>query len=67
MHLWGRAAPADALQAIADEHGLGLMFDAAHAFDSTFRGRPIGSFGRCAVFSFHATKAFNAMDGYIRG
>ncbi|BFI96759.1 MAG: aminotransferase class I/II-fold pyridoxal phosphate-dependent enzyme [Rhodanobacter sp.] len=63
VHLWGRAAPADALQAIADEHGLGLMFDAAHAFDSTFRGRPIGSFGRCAVFSFHATKAFNAMEG----
>lgn len=63
VHLWGRAAPVDALQAIADEHGLGLMFDAAHAFDSTYRGQPIGRFGRCAVFSFHATKAFNAMEG----
>ena len=63
VHLWGRAAPADELQAIADEHGLGLMFDAAHAFDSTYRGQPIGRFGRCAVFSFHATKAFNTMEG----
>lgn len=63
VHLWGRAAPADELQAIADEHGLGLMFDAAHAFDSTYCGQPIGRFGRCAVFSFHATKAFNTMEG----
>lgn len=63
VHLWGLAAPVDELQAIADEHGLGLMFDAAHAFDSTYRGQPIGRFGRCAVFSFHATKAFNTMEG----
>ncbi|MDE2316216.1 MAG: DegT/DnrJ/EryC1/StrS family aminotransferase, partial [Xanthomonadaceae bacterium] len=63
VHLWGRAAPVDELLAIADEHDLGLMFDAAHAFDSTFHGQPIGSFGRCAVFSFHATKAFNTMEG----
>lgn len=63
VHLWGRAAPVDALQAIADEHGLALMFDAAHAFGSTYRGRPIGGFGRCEVLSFHATKAFNTMEG----
>jgi dTDP-4-amino-4,6-dideoxygalactose transaminase len=63
VHLWGRAAPVDELQAIADEHGLKLMFDAAHAFGSTWRGKAIGSFGDCAVFSFHATKAFNTMEG----
>ncbi|NYZ62829.1 DegT/DnrJ/EryC1/StrS family aminotransferase [Luteimonas deserti] len=63
VHLWGRAAPVDELQAIADEHGLKLMFDAAHAFGSTYRRRSIGSFGACEVFSFHATKAFNTMEG----
>ena len=63
VHLWGRAAPVDELQAIADEHGLELMFDAAHAFGSSYRGRGIGSFGTCEVFSFHATKAFNTMEG----
>ncbi|HEY2345288.1 MAG TPA: DegT/DnrJ/EryC1/StrS family aminotransferase [Xanthomonadaceae bacterium] len=63
VHLWGRAAPIDALQAIADEHGLKLMFDAAHAFGSTWRGQPIGRFGACEVLSFHATKAFNTMEG----
>ena len=63
VHLWGRAAPVEALQAIADEHGLKLMFDAAHAFGSTYRGRRIGSFGACEVLSFHATKSFNTMEG----
>lgn len=63
VHLWGRAAPIDELQAIADEHGLKLMFDAAHAFGSTYKGQSIGRFGECEVFSFHATKAFNTMEG----
>ena len=63
VHLWGRAAPIDELQAIADEHGLKLMFDAAHAFGSSFNGQSIGRFGACEVFSFHATKAFNTMEG----
>jgi dTDP-4-amino-4,6-dideoxygalactose transaminase len=63
VHLWGRAAPIDELQAIADEHGLKLMFDAAHAFGSTWHDQSIGRFGECEVFSFHATKAFNTMEG----
>jgi len=63
VHLWGRAAPVDELQALADERGLKLMFDAAHAFDSTYKGQRIGRFGACEVFSFHATKAFNSMEG----
>lgn len=63
VHLWGRAAPVDALQALADKHGLKLMFDAAHAFGSSYKGQSIGRFGECEVFSFHATKAFNAMEG----
>lgn len=63
VHLWGRAAPVDELQAIADEHGLKLMFDAAHAFGSSYRGQSIGQFGACEVFSFHATKSFNTMEG----
>ena len=63
VHLWGRAAPVGELQAIADEHGLKLLFDAAHAFGSTHGGHGIGRFGACEVFSFHATKSFNTMEG----
>lgn len=63
VHLWGRPAPVEELQAIADEHGLQLMFDAAHAFGCRHGGRVIGGFGRCEVLSFHATKVFNTFEG----
>ena len=63
VHLWGRGAPVDELQAIADEYGLKLMFDAAHAFGCSYKGRMIGSFGACEVLSFHATKFFNTSEG----
>lgn len=63
VHLWGRGAPVDELQAIADEHNLKLMFDAAHAFGCSYKGKMIGSFGACEVLSFHATKFFNTFEG----
>ncbi|MDE1892984.1 MAG: aminotransferase class I/II-fold pyridoxal phosphate-dependent enzyme [Xanthomonadaceae bacterium] len=63
VHLWGRAALIDELQSLADEHGLKLMFDAAHAFGSTYKGQTIGRFGACEVLSFHATKSFNTFEG----
>jgi len=63
VHLWGRAAPVAELQAIADEHGLQLMFDAAHGFDCRHGARKLGGFGRCEVLSFHATKVFNTFEG----
>lgn len=63
VHLWGRGAPVEELQTIADEHGLKLMFDAAHAFGCSYNGRMIGNFGACEVLSFHATKFFNTFEG----
>lgn len=63
VHLWGRGAPVAALQEVADENGLQLMFDAAHAFDCSFQGKMIGGFGRAEVLSFHATKFFNTFEG----
>jgi dTDP-4-amino-4,6-dideoxygalactose transaminase len=63
VHLWGRPNAVDELQAIADEHGLKVMYDAAHAFSCTHGGRMVGSFGACEVLSFHATKFFNSFEG----
>jgi dTDP-4-amino-4,6-dideoxygalactose transaminase len=63
VHLWGRSAAVEELQDIADEFNLKLMFDAAHAFACSHKGRMIGSFGACEVFSFHATKFFNTFEG----
>ncbi|AFI83927.1 dTDP-4-dehydro-6-deoxyglucose aminotransferase [Methylophaga nitratireducenticrescens] len=63
VHLWGHAAPVNELQQIADEHGLKLMFDAAHAFGCSYKGKMIGNFGQAEVLSFHATKFFNTFEG----
>ena len=63
VHLWGRAAPAAELRQIAEEHGLKLIFDAAHAFGASLGNQMIGSFGDAEVFSFHATKFFNTFEG----
>ena len=63
VHLWGRGASVHELEAIADEHDLKLMFDAAHAFGCSYGGQMIGNFGACEVLSFHATKLFNTFEG----
>ena len=42
---------------------LQLLFDAAHAFGCSYKGKAIGGFGRCEIFSFHATKFFNTFEG----
>lgn len=62
-HIWGGACDVVALQAIADEYGLKLIFDAAHSFLCSHNSRMIGGFGEAEVFSFHATKFFNTFEG----
>lgn len=63
VHTWGRACDIDALEEIARRRNLQLLFDAAHAFGCSYKGRLIGGFGRCEVLSFHATKFFNSFEG----
>jgi dTDP-4-amino-4,6-dideoxygalactose transaminase len=63
VHLWGRACDVDGLSAVAERYGLQLLFDAAHAFGCSHRGRMIGGFGRAEAFSFHATKFFHTIEG----
>lgn len=63
VHLWGRACEIDSLTEIASRHKLKLVFDAAHAFGCSYNGKMIGSFGNAEVFSFHATKFVNSLEG----
>ncbi len=63
VHTWGQGCEIERLQFLADQHGLKLLFDAAHAFDCTYRGRPLGGFGVCEAFSLHATKVFHSFEG----
>jgi dTDP-4-amino-4,6-dideoxygalactose transaminase len=63
VHLWGQVCDVDALQVIADRHRLKLIFDAAHAFGCGTPDGPVGGFGALEVFSFHATKFVNSLEG----
>lgn len=65
VHLWGRACAVEALEEICARRGLQLLFDASHAFGCTHRGRSIGGFGRAEIFSFHATKFINTLEGGV--
>jgi len=63
VHLWGRPCNIAALEDIAHRRNLRLLFDAAHAFACSYKGRLIGGFGDAEIFSFHATKFFNTFEG----
>jgi dTDP-4-amino-4,6-dideoxygalactose transaminase len=63
VHLWGRPCNVERLQEIARGRGLKLLFDAAHAFGCSCKGRMVGNFGNAEVFSFHATKFLNSFEG----
>lgn len=63
VHVWGRPCDVDALSEIAARRGLRLLFDAAHAFGSSYHQQMIGNFGDAEVYSFHATKFLNSFEG----
>ena len=63
VHTWGEPCAIRELEAIAAQHGLALLFDAAHAMGCTHEQSPIGGNGAAEVFSFHATKYVNAFEG----
>lgn len=63
VHVWGQACDTERLESIATKHKLKVVYDAAHAFGCANGDQMIGNFGRCEVFSFHATKFFNTFEG----
>ena len=63
VHVYGNLCDVDAIQDIADRHGLKVVYDAAHAFGVERDGVSAATFGDAAMFSFHATKAFNTIEG----
>lgn len=63
VHLWGRPCDIESLEELAATYNLKLLFDAAHGFGCSYKGRMIGGFGNAEVFSFHPTKFFNTSEG----
>jgi dTDP-4-amino-4,6-dideoxygalactose transaminase len=62
-HLYGLPCDMDAIAAIASRHGITVIEDCAHALGSTHDGRPVGTFGDAAFFSFQTLKPLNCYGG----
>jgi perosamine synthetase len=63
VHLYGLAAEMTAIQKIAKKHDLFIIEDAAQAHLASLQGRPVGTFGDAAIFSFYPTKNMTSGEG----
>lgn len=63
VHVYGNFCDVERIEEIAKRHGLKVVYDAAHAFGETLDGRGAAQFGDVSMFSFHATKVFNSIEG----
>jgi len=63
VHLWGNALPVHELEMLAEEYGIALYYDAAHAFGCQVNERAIGTFGNAEVFSFYAANILSTAEG----
>lgn len=63
VHVYGFPCNVEKIDKIAKKHNLKVIYDAAHAFSTEINGKGIGTFGDITMFSFHATKLFNTIEG----
>ena len=63
VHFAGRACNMDAIMAIAQKHHLKIIEDCAHAIETEYHGRKVGTFGELACFSFYVTKNIVTGEG----
>ncbi len=63
VHVYGNICDVEAIDTIAKKYNLKVIYDAAHTFGVTVNGQGIGTFGDASMFSFHATKVFNTIEG----
>ncbi len=63
VHVYGNICNIKELERIAKKHDLKVIYDAAHTFGITVDGVGIANFGDASMFSFHATKVFNTIEG----
>lgn len=63
VHVYGNICNVEEIDRIAKKHGLKVIYDAAHSFGETYKGKGVGNYGDASCFSFHATKVFNTIEG----
>jgi dTDP-4-amino-4,6-dideoxygalactose transaminase len=62
-HVYGNPCDIDTIQAIATKHNLKVIYDAAHCFGTTYKGKSVFNYGDISTTSFHATKIFHTTEG----
>lgn len=62
-HVYGNPCDVEAIQEIAEKHNLKVIYDAAHCFGVTYKGRSVFEWGDICITSFHATKVFHTVEG----
>ena len=65
VHVYGNLCDDKRINDIARRHGLKVIYDAAHALGISRNGVPVGSLGDVSMFSLHATKVFNSIEGGV--
>ena len=63
VHVYGNVCNVEAIQKIAEKYSLKVIYDAAHSFGVAYKGVSTANYGDAAMFSFHATKVFNTIEG----
>lgn len=63
VHVYGLPCDVEEIEQIARRNGLAVLYDAAHAFGESLNGKSIAAYGDVVMFSFHATKVFNTVEG----
>ena len=63
VHVYGNVCNVEEIERIAKKYGLKVIYDAAHTFGVRYKGKGVGSFGDASMFSFHATKVYNTIEG----
>lgn len=63
VHVYGNMCDVEEIDRIAKKYGLKVVYDAAHAFAVKYKGKSSASFGDASMYSFHATKVFNTIEG----
>lgn len=63
VHVYGNVCNIEEIERIAKKYDLKVIYDAAHTFGVKYKGKGIGTFGDASMFSFHATKVFNTIEG----
>jgi dTDP-4-amino-4,6-dideoxygalactose transaminase len=62
-HVFGNPCDVEVIEAIASKHGLPVIYDAAHCFGTTYKGKSVFNYGTISTSSFHATKLFHTGEG----